>query len=218
MRSRTLLTQVLAVNTALVALTAFMAALVARDRLRDATSTEGLLMIALAVSGVVLLNSILLRKRLAPIERLVDAMSGVDLARPRKRAHVTRGAADEVRRLTADFNRMLERLEEERRQSGRAVLRAQEVERLRIAQDLHDEVNQALTAILLRLSATIQTAPPGLQEELRETQALATQAMEELLHLARELRPTALDDHGLVPALTSQVASFGERTGIRATF
>ena len=42
--------------------------------------------------------------------------------------------------------------------------------------------------------------------------------MEELLHLARELRPTALDDHGLVPALTSQVAGFGERTGIRSSF
>ncbi len=42
--------------------------------------------------------------------------------------------------------------------------------------------------------------------------------MEELLHLARELRPTALDDHGLVPALTSQVATFGDRTGIRSSF
>jgi two-component system sensor histidine kinase UhpB len=113
---------------------------------------------------------------------------------------------------------MLKRLEHERRESGRAVLRAQEVERSRLAQDLHDEVNQALTAILLRLQATVGAAPPALQDELKETQALVTQAMEELLHLARELRPTALDDHGLVPALTSQVAGFGERTGIRSSF
>ena len=218
MRSRTLLSQVLAVNTVLVALTAFVAALIARDRLEDAASIEGLLLIALAVFIVVLLNSILLRRRLEPMGRLVDTMSSVDLMTPGKRADVSKGAADEVRRLSADFNRMLERLEQERRESGRAVLRAQEVERSRIAQDLHDEVNQALTAILLRLSATISDAPPALQEELRETQALATQAMEELLHLARELRPTALDDHGLVPALTSQVASFGDRTGIRSSF
>jgi two-component system sensor histidine kinase UhpB len=218
MRSRTLLSQVLAVNTVLVAITAFVAALIARDRFEDAASIEGLLLIALAVSIVILLNSILLRRRLAPMGRLVDTMSSVDLTTPGKRADVNRNAADEVRRLSADFNRMLERLEHERRESGRAVLRAQEVERSRIAQDLHDEVNQALTAILLRLQATIGDAPPALQEELRETQALATQAMEELLHLARELRPTALDDHGLVPALTSQVAAFGERTGIRATF
>src|ERR671927_335146 len=157
MRSRTLLSQVLAVNTVLVAITAFVAALIARN------------------------------------------------------------PADEVRRLSADFNRMLERLEHERRESGRAVLRAQEVERSRIAQDLHDEVNQALTAILLRLSATISDAPPALQEELRETQQLATQAMEELLTLARQLRPTALDDHGLVPALASQVSDFGERARISAS-
>jgi two-component system sensor histidine kinase UhpB len=218
MRQRTLLTQVLAVNTALVAVTAFVAAVVARERLNDAVSSQGLLLIGLAVLAVVLLNSLLLRRRLEPMGRLVDTMSSVDLMTPGKRADVSKNAADEVRRLSADFNRMLERLEQERRESGRAVLRAQEVERSRIAQDLHDEVNQALTAILLRLSATISDAPPALQEELRETQALATQAMEELLHLARELRPTALDDHGLVPALTSQVAAFGERTGIRSSF
>src|SRR5919109_1433086 len=218
MRSRTLLTQVLAVNTVLVALTAFVAAVVARDRFKEAASTEGLLLIALAVSGVVLLNSILLRRRLEPMERLVETMGSVDLASPGKRADVTRGAADEVRRLSADFNRMLERLEEERRESGRAVLRAQEQERSRIAQDLHDEVNQALTGILLRLQATMSDAPLGMQEELSETKELAAQAMEELLHLARQLRPTALDDHGLVPALASQVADFGDRTGLRATF
>ena len=218
MRSRTLLTQVLMVNTILVAVTAFVAAVVARDRFKEAASVEGLLLIALAVSGVILLNSILLRRRLEPMERLVDTMSTVDLTAPGKRADITRGAADEVRRLSADFNRMLERLEDERRESGRAVLRAQEVERSRLAQDLHDEVNQALTAILLRLQATAHAAPPGLQEELRESQQLVTQAMEELLKLARHLRPTALDDHGLVPALASQVADFGDRTGIRATF
>jgi two-component system sensor histidine kinase UhpB len=218
MRSRTLLSQVLAVNTVLVALTAFVAAIIARDRLEDAASVEGLLLIALAVSGVILLNSILLRRRLEPMGRLVEAMSSVDLTAPGTRADVTNGAADEVRRLTADFNRMLARLEQERRESGRAVLRAQEVERSRLAQDLHDEVNQALTAILLRLQATVGAAPPALQDELKETQALVTQAMEELLHLARQLRPTALDDHGLVPALASQVADFGDRTGIRATF
>jgi two-component system sensor histidine kinase UhpB len=181
-------------------------------------SSEGLLMIALAVFGVVLLNSILLRKRLEPMGRLVQTMSQVDLTSPGNRAEIARGASSEVQRLSADFNRMLERLEEERRDAGRAVLRAQEQERSRIAQDLHDEVNQALTGILLRLQATIGDAPPGLQDELRETQALATQAMEELLHLARQLRPTALDDHGLIAALASQVSDFGDRTGIRATF
>jgi two-component system, NarL family, sensor histidine kinase UhpB len=218
MRSRTLLTQVLAVNTVLVAVTAFVAAVVARERFEDAFSAQGMLWLGLAVFSVVLLNSLLLRRRLEPMGRLVETMSEVDLASPGVRADVLRGASSEVQRLAADFNRMMGRLEVERRDAGRAVLRAQEQERSRIAQDLHDEVNQALTGILLRLEATISDAPSHLVDELSETKQLATQAMDELLHLARELRPTALDDHGLVPALATQVATFGERTGIRTSF
>jgi two-component system sensor histidine kinase UhpB len=110
------------------------------------------------------------------------------------------------------------RLEGERRAAGAAAIRAQEQERQRLAQDLHDEVNQALTAILLRLEATIQEAPVALQDELRDTKRLAAQAMEELLRLARRLRPAVLDDHGLMPALHTQVRDFTEQTGIRASF
>lgn len=110
------------------------------------------------------------------------------------------------------------RMEAERRAAGLAAIRAQEQERQRLAQDLHDEVNQALTAILLRLEATIHEAPAALQEELRDTKQLAAQAMEELLRLARRLRPAVLDDHGLMPALHTQVRDFTEQTGIRATF
>ena len=218
MRTRTLLTQVLAVNTALVAGTAIVAAIIARGRLEDVFSLQRMLLLGLAVASAVLLNSLLLRRRLRPLERLLHTMERVDLSRPGQRAEAPAGAATEVERLTADFNRMMSRLEEERRDAGRAVIRAQEEERARIAQDLHDEVNQALTAILLRLQAAALDVPPGLRSELKEIQTLATQAMEELLMLARTLRPTALDDHGLVPALASQVADFGERTGIRTTF
>jgi two-component system sensor histidine kinase UhpB len=113
---------------------------------------------------------------------------------------------------------MVSRLEAQRREAGRAVIQAQERERRRIAQDLHDEVNQALTALSLRLQASIQHATPELKRELTETKRLATQAMEELLALARQLRPAVLDDHGLIPALHSQVRDFAEQTGIGATF
>jgi len=218
MRRSTLLTQVLAVNALLVGVTALIAAIVARDRLPDATSGDGLLVLGLTVMSAVLLNSLLLRARLEPMERLVRAMTAVDLSRPGMRAATPARAAKELHELTEAFNRMLTRLEDERREAGRAVLRAQEQERSRIAQDLHDEVNQALTAILLRLSATIQDAPWGLRSELQETQELVSQAMNELLALARQLRPTALDDHGLVAALASQVSDFGQRTGMQVHF
>jgi two-component system, NarL family, sensor histidine kinase UhpB len=93
-------------------------------------------------------------------------------------------------------------------------MRAQEEERRRLARDLHDEVNQALTAILLRLEALAQETPPERAGEVAELKRLVNQAMEELLNLARQLRPSALDDHGLVAALETQLKRFSARTGI----
>ncbi|HEX3042461.1 MAG TPA: sensor histidine kinase, partial [Solirubrobacterales bacterium] len=103
------------------------------------------------------------------------------------------------------FLRMMRRLEAERRRAGSAALHAQEEERARVARDLHDEVNQSLTGLLLRLEAARETAPPELEAEIAETKALANQAMTELLSLARQLRPTALDDLGLAAAIGGQV-------------
>jgi two-component system sensor histidine kinase UhpB len=107
-------------------------------------------------------------------------------------------------------------VDDERRRSGKLVLRAQEEERRRVARDLHDEVNQSLTAILLRLEALAQDTPAERLEEVVELKRLATQAMDELLNLARQLRPTALDDHGLLPAIEAQVRGLEERSGIQA--
>ncbi len=135
------------------------------------------------------------------------------LARLLLRRHIT-----ELEQERAAVEHLRTRLGAEHRAAGAAAIRAQEQERQRLAQDLHDEVNQALTAILLRLEASIQEAPRALQEELRDTKQLAAQAMEELLRLARRLRPAVLDDHGLMPALHTQVRDFTEQTGIRATF
>ena len=113
---------------------------------------------------------------------------------------------------------MLARLEDERARTASAVLQAQESERARVARDLHDEANQALTGVLLRLQATAEAAPPALRAELRETQGVATRAMEELLRLARELRPAALDDLGLAAALRTLVDEFGRRARIATRF
>jgi len=121
---------------------------------------------------------------------------------------------EEVGRLAHAFASLLAGIEAERLRAGRLQLRAQEEERKRVARDLHDEVNQALTAILLRLEALTQIAPPRLRDELAETKGLANQAMEELLQLARQLRPTALDDHGFVSAIEEQLRRFKAQHGI----
>src|SRR5690242_10944595 len=141
MRTRTLLTQVLAVNAVLVAVTALVSVVFATARFEKLADGKGLGTLGVAVLAVILLNSLLLRHRLEPLERLVRTMDEVDLADPELRSATTPHAAKEIQRLTSGFNRMLDRLQEERRAAGRAILRAQETERQRIAQDLHDEVN-----------------------------------------------------------------------------
>lgn len=152
------------------------------------------------------------RRRLAPLEDLVEAMEKVDLSSPRPLLPASIdgvGETEEVARIELAFLRMMRRLEAERRRAGSATLRAQEEERARVARDLHDEVNQSLTGLLLRLEAAREAAPPGMEAELAETKALANQAMRELLSLARQLRPTALDDLGLAAAIGGQVEQLG---------
>jgi two-component system sensor histidine kinase UhpB len=219
MKPRSLLAQVLAVNLLLVAATALLATVVVDAHFTSLTRGREWLVFGLAVFATLLGNWLLLRRRFEPLDRVISAMERVNLSDPKGAAAASPPAgAAEVRRLDAAFRRMIARLEAERRESGRAAIRAQERERQRIAQDLHDEVNQALTAVSLRLQATIEQAPPELQRELAETKRLSGKAMEELLALARQLRPAVLDDHGLLPALHSQVRDFGERTGMRASF
>ncbi|MGE0066898.1 MAG: sensor histidine kinase [Solirubrobacterales bacterium] len=152
------------------------------------------------------------RRRLRPLERLIEDMEKVDLSGPGQALPSSiDGVAEteEVERLELAFLRMMRRLEAERRRAGSAALRAQEEERARVARDLHDEVNQSLTGLLLRLEAARESAPPELEAELAEIRALANQAMRELLSLARQLRPTALDDLGLAAAVAGQVEQLG---------
>ena len=219
MKTRSLLVQVLAVNLLLVAATALVATVAVDAHFTTLTRGREWLVFGLALVATLLGNWLLLHRRFEPLDRVISAMEQVNLADPRDAAKAPPqiGSA-EVRRLDVAFRRMIARLEAERREAARSTIRAQERERQRIAQDLHDEVNQALTAVSLRLQATIEQAPPELKRELAETKRLSGQAMEELLALARQLRPAVLDDHGLLPALHSQVADFGERTGMRASF
>jgi two-component system sensor histidine kinase UhpB len=157
-------------------------------------------------------------RRLAPLEDLIEEMEKVDLSRPGPVLPASIdgvGETEEVERIELAFLRMMRRLEAERRRAGSAALRAQEEERARVARDLHDEVNQSLTGLLLRLEAVREAAPPELEPELAATRSLANQAMRELLSVARQLRPTALDDLGLAAAIGGQVEQV-ERPGLTA--
>jgi two-component system, NarL family, sensor histidine kinase UhpB len=171
-----------------------------------------LVIVALALAVVALaIDARRLRRRFRPLENLVEEMEKVDLSRPGPLPPSIDGTGEteEVERIELAFLRMLRRLEAERRRAGSAALAAQEEERARVARNLHDEVNQSLTGLLLRLEAAREAAPPELEAELAETKALANQAMRELLSLARQLRPTALDDLGLAAAVAGQVEQLG---------
>lgn len=214
-RRPTLITQLLAINTVLIALTVLATSAAGRLDISVAAERSQYGVLVVGILATVLVNGVVLRRRLAPLQAIIETMEHVDLSEGGLRAS-GRADTEEVVRLHAAFNRMMDRLEQERAEAADAVLRAQEDERARLARDLHDEVNQALTAVLLRLQATTLAAPPELQPELQETQLVATQAMGELRRLAHELRPTALDDHGLAAALRSQVDAFAAKAGIEA--
>ena len=178
-------------------------------------TTLAIVVLATAVAALAFQLVATLR-RLAPLESLIEEMEKVDLNRPGPLLPDSiDGIAEteEVARIELAFLRMMRRLEAERRRAGSAALRAQEEERTRVARDLHDEVNQSLTGLLLRLEAVREAAPPELEPQLAETRALANQAMGELLSLARQLRPTALDDLGLAAAIAGQAEQV-ERSGL----
>jgi two-component system sensor histidine kinase UhpB len=207
-RRRALFTQVLVVNAVLLGAVAIVAGAIA-----GLSTVEVIGIAALAVVAGAAANAILLRQRFAPLEDLIDEMERVDLSRPGSllpRSIDGVGETEEVERLELAFLRMMRRLEAERRRAGSAALHAQEEERARVARDLHDEVNQSLTGLLLRLEAAREAAPPELEPEIAETKALANQAMRELLSLARQLRPTALDDLGLAAAIAGLVERLEE--------
>jgi two-component system sensor histidine kinase UhpB len=219
MRRGTLLAQVLAANLLLITIATIAAALVAGPGDLDEDSGAGIVL-AFAVALTVLVNVFMLARRFRPLEQLADEMERADLSRPRAdiaAAEDTSGP-EEVRRLQRSFRRMLERLEAERRRSASAALEAQEQERTRVARDLHDEVNQSLTGLVLRLEAVRAKAPPELADEIAETRSLANQAMEELVALARQLRPTALDDLGLKAALAGATDELGRQSEIATSF
>jgi two-component system, NarL family, sensor histidine kinase UhpB len=214
-RRESLVGQVVAVNVLLVVAVLFAAT--AAAGLDLAVNDQRLRFGAIAISILLLLivNMILLRRRFSPLETLIARLEEIDPTQPTAQFVIPRTNVEEVERLAIAFRRLLKRIEDERRRSGRLVLRAQEEERRRLARDLHDEVNQALTAILLRLQALSEEAPEPLAPQITALKTLVNQAMEELLRLARQLRPASLDDLGLIAAIEGQLARFSEQTGIQ---
>lgn len=173
---------------------------------------EGLVLIG-ALAVVVLLNLALIRRVVGPVQRLTALARNVDLTDPM----LAVGDAEpgsEAGELAHTFNQMLVRLQAERREATGRVLAGQEAERLRIAQELHDQVGQELTAALLLLSRLHARAPEALHPSVLEVQGSVRASLEDVRRIAIELRPEALDDLGLASALSVLCDRFAQQSGL----
>jgi len=162
---------------------------------------------------VTVINVLLVRRIVLPVQQLTAVARDIDAARPGVR-FAEPSAASEVGELTLTFNEMLDRLERERAESARSVLAAHEAERTRVAQELHDEVGQTLTAVLLQLSRVRARLGPEWGPELSEAQEIVRVSLDDVRRIATELRPETLADLGLANALANLADTFDRRTGI----
>ena len=176
------------------------------------TSSE-LLALVLGLGAMLAVSLLLLRPAFRPLDDLVSTMVRHDPLSPGKRARVYGGP--KVATLALAFNEMLDRLESERRESARRALLVQERERGRIARELHDEVGQTLTGVMLQVEGLAGTIPADLREQLDELRETARQGTEEVRRIARQLRPEALEDLGLQSALAALATAVGEQAHVR---
>ncbi|MGW6524711.1 sensor histidine kinase [Streptomyces sp. NPDC054962] len=164
------------------------------------------LVVVAGLAALLTVNAVVLRVGLAPLGRLGRAMADADLLHPGARAVVS--GPVETAELITTYNAMLDRLEAERAASAAGALSAQERERHRIARELHDEVGQTLTAVLLQLKRVADRAPRDLREELGQAQEATRAGLDEIRRIARRLRPGVLDELGLLSALRSLAGEF----------
>jgi two-component system sensor histidine kinase UhpB len=171
---------------------------------------------ALLLAGFLVLlglNVLLLRRVLAPLFQLTEVMSSVDPATPGRRLSGVDPRSAEGQALTAAFNAMLDRLESARHEAARTALAAQEAERLRVARELHDEIGQTLTAVTIQAERAADADPAHASDALRQVADAVRDSLDEVRRIARELRPEALDDLGLVNALIALCTRLGAENG-----
>jgi two-component system sensor histidine kinase UhpB len=167
--------------------------------------------IVLATLITLLTNIILLRVSFRPLFGLLSTMREVGIGTTQARAQITT-TDSEIAALAQSFNNMLDRLEALRREQTMLILQAQEDERRRLALELHDETGQNLTALLIHteiLSQSIQMLPETalptdtrqhLEAGLAQLTQLTQHTLENIRVLAQQLRPSVLDDLGLLAA------------------
>jgi signal transduction histidine kinase len=182
-----------------------------------------MVMVAVGFAAAFFLTWILTR----PILDLVAATHAVaqgDFSR-----RVQRWANDEIGQLSTAFNQMSaslaqaahERAEQEklRERYVIGVILAQESERQRIARELHDSTSQSLTSLLVGLHNLKQSPDSAaLPQQIDELRSVVGQTLEEVRTISWRLRPSALDDLGLVSALQHYIEDYQQRHNIKVDY
>lgn len=173
------------------------------------------LMVALAgIAAASLLTWLLTRPILALVETTRQVGQG-DLS-----ARALHWADDEIGALADAFNQMAANLEVSRqaiaeKDAARThlleqLITAQEEERKRIARELHDDVGQALTSLIVGMKVVGQMEAAEMGEKLESMRHFAAETLEQVRLLSRQLRPSVLDDLGLVAALKRYADEFSQ--------
>jgi two-component system sensor histidine kinase DegS len=129
-----------------------------------------------------------------------------------------------LRKSQQHYRKLLEQSrqqQEQLRHLARQILTSLEEERKKISRELHDEIAQTLTGINVHLATLAKESAistQGLKQTISHTQRLVEKSVNIVHRFARELRPTLLDDLGLIPALHSYMKEFTKRTGIHIHF
>jgi PAS domain S-box-containing protein len=152
-------------------------------------------------------------------EEVLQRMEGLTTANRELKLEIVHRQMAEValKKGEAEARHMQEQL----RHLSRQLLLTQEEERKRISRELHDEIAQTLVGINVHLASWTVKDTIDLKElrtKIIQTQRLVEKSVEIVHRFARELRPTVLDDLGLIPALQSFIKEFTQRTGIRINF
>ena len=164
------------------------------------------------------LNFVLLQFAFRPLLDLGKVMNRVQAGDRTMRAPLT-GTDPQADQLARTFNMMLEAIDEANRQRAAQIINAQEEERKRVARELHDETSQVLTSLLISLAILEESiTAPEARERIAETRQLAHQTLRAIRSLSIDLRPSALDDLGLMPALRWYIKEYQQKFAIEVDF
>jgi two-component system, NarL family, sensor histidine kinase UhpB len=201
-------------NAVVLVATVIVTILVLAPHKLSSFETDEAITLGLALILIIALNLVMLRRAVAPLQKLTALARRVDLSsRPGERMPDA-APTSEAGELAQTFNEMLSRLEAERSEATGRVLAGQEAERLRIAQELHDQIGQELTAVLLGLARLRNAADADTAEDVGAVQEAVRASLEDVRRIALELRPEALDDLGLHSALAVLCERFAQRSGL----